>query len=244
MAAENPHTAERAKIAFFDVDETVIRFKSMFRFQEYYHSKTGILPGFLGAYRYRSFLRAMDRYLSDGKPREFINAQYYRGFQGRRRSTVRALARQWFRDMRNGGESIYIPAVVDIIRRHQADGARIVLVSGSFVELLEPIAEELGVSHILATRLETLRDRYTGNILPPQMIGDGKAIAVRALLAAEGVGAAESWAYGDHISDIAMLEEVDHPNIVSRDPHMVALATERHWGLVDPLPDQEEEYHA
>lgn len=234
MATNTRNGATYKKFAFFDVDETVVRFKTMFEFQRYYFSKTGLLPGVTGDYRYRKFVSEIDRHLRNGKPREFINTLYYKGFRGRKQSSVCELVRQWREDLKKSSEPIFVPATLDIIRRHQKEGTKIVLVSGSFIELLEPLAEELGAFKILATRLEVKNGRYTGNILPPQMIGAGKALALRRLLEEEGVSRSDAWAYGDHSSDVAMLEEVDHPAIVSRDPDMMALAANRGWELVDP----------
>lgn len=225
------------KFAFFDVDETVIRFKSMFLFNEYYCKNVGVLPSLFGGLRHRIFMRLIQSYWRDGRSREFINALYYHRFKGRKRSTVRELSWRWYNAMRNEHQSIYNPAALNIIRRHQENRTKIVLVSGSFEELLEPIAEELGVDRVLATQLEVSRGRYTGKIVPPQMIGAGKALAVRTLLAAEGANRADAWAYGDHTSDIAMLEEVDHPTIVSSDKRMIEIAMERGWPIVDPLGD-------
>ncbi|AWJ90326.1 hypothetical protein Sp245p_11270 [Azospirillum baldaniorum] len=227
--------ASGKRFAFFDVDETVIRFKSMFVFANHYYNRTGPLPGVIGPLRHRAFMARMNGYLRAGRSREFINMAYYREFAGRSQAAVQRLVRDWFRELRESGQDIYFPAVLEVIRRHQAANTRVVLVSGSFTELLEPIAEELNVFKVLATRLKVENGRYTGAILPQQMIGAGKAAAVRLLLEDEGADRADSWAYGDHHSDIPMLSEVGHPTIVSRDPEMIRLAAERQWDVLDPL---------
>lgn len=223
-----------ARFAFFDVDETIVHFKSMFSFHQYWCEHEGPFASVVGAWRHRQFLDRMARHLAAGRSREYINDLYYRGFAGRSRDAVLKCVEHWFDDMQKAPGGIWIPATLAIVRRHQRDGAQIVLVSGSFHELLQPIADALGADHVLATRLEVRNGRYTGRLIPPQMIGAGKAAAVRTFLAAEACDARLAWAYGDHISDMAMLEEVGHPNIVSNEPHMVSLANDRGWGLVDP----------
>lgn len=223
-----------ARWAFFDVDETVVRFKSMFSFSEFWHRHVGPFAGLAGGWRHRRFLAYMKRQLELGRPREFINAAYYRGFAGRRPEVVGALVGRWFEAVARMPGGIYIPRTLEIIREHQRAGTRIAFVSGSFMELLKPIADDVGADRVLATRLEVAGGRYTGNIVPPQMIGAGKAAAVRGMLEREGIDPARAWAYGDHISDLAMLEQVGHPYIVSNDPQMVAISAERGWGLVNP----------
>ncbi len=225
----------RRRFAFFDVDETVIRFKTMFVFQHYYYRHTGFLPAVTGPIRHRVFLRSMRGYERAGRSREFMNAAYYHFFSGRPKSIVCRLARQWFQELRDTSAEIFFPTVIKVLRQHQMENTSVVLVSGSFTDVLEPIAEELGAYKILATQLETKHGIYTGRLKSPQMIGAGKAAAVRALLMSEGSDRAHAWAYGDHHSDISMLEEVDHPNVVSRDPSMMALAKQRGWRLLDPL---------
>jgi HAD superfamily hydrolase (TIGR01490 family) len=232
---EGASESQRKRFAFFDVDETIVPFKSMFLFAEYYYCHTGVLPAVFGPSRYATFKKKIDDWLQAGRTREFINMAYYREFEGRSRETVRQLVSEWFGELRASRTDFYFPEVLRIIRQHQAAGTRVVLVSGSFLDLLEPIAEELGVYKVLATNLDVRDGRYTGSILPPQMIGAGKAAAVRLLLESENASRADACAYGDHHSDIAMLSEVDYPTIVSRDPEMLALARERQWSVLDPL---------
>jgi phosphoserine phosphatase len=100
-------------------------------------------------------------------------------------------------------------------------------------EILEPLARELGVVHCLATRLEEHEGRYTGEIEGLQMIGQGKADAVRAFLATRGARAAECFAYGDHHTDVPMLEAVGHPVAVIGDPRLAEHARRERWEVLD-----------
>ncbi|PTW62030.1 HAD superfamily hydrolase (TIGR01490 family) [Breoghania corrubedonensis] len=227
-------TAIGERFAFFDVDETLVKFKSMFSFDAFWSWNAGPLASLIGGLRHRRFMSRMTRYVEHGRSREFINALYYSRFAGRSEEQTRSLVARWFEQMKAMPGGIYIPATLEILREHQRQGTAIVLVSGSFIELLAPIAEELAVDHILATRLEIVGGQYTGKILPPQMIGAGKAFAARALLAERRADASACWAYGDHVSDLPLLEEVGHPHIVSSDPLMKEMAEERGWGFIEP----------
>jgi HAD superfamily hydrolase (TIGR01490 family) len=132
----------------------------------------------------------------------------------------------------------YLPATLAALYRHRSAGREIVFVSGSSVDILAPIALELDVHQLLATRQRTVRGRYTGEIEAPQTIGTGKAEAVRRFLTANGNDGSTSFAYGDHDSDVPMLSVVGHPVIVSRQDSMRAIAHKRSWSVLDPFePD-------
>jgi len=124
--------------------------------------------------------------------------------------------------------------VVEILRRHQRDGHRVVLVSGTFQPLLERIAEALGVDEALGTRLAQRNGRYTGGIIPPLCMGQGKAQRIQAFLEGDGRGISlkESFAYADSVSDLPVLEMVGHPVAVYPEEELAALATERGWPVV------------
>lgn len=221
-----------APFAFFDVDNTLLSIKSMFSFQDYYHRHCGGFPALFGPLRSARFNAGIHRYERTGKPREFINRKYYESFRGRSVAEVRDCARSWYADLRRRRDDLFIQPALMALRRHQKQGTEIVLVSGSSVEILTPLAEELDVAHMLATRVEQEDGRYTGVIRPPQTIGRGKAEAVRAFLEAHPCDAAACFAYGDHHSDIPMLEAVGRPCVVAGDPVLEAHAAARSWPVL------------
>jgi HAD superfamily hydrolase (TIGR01490 family) len=124
--------------------------------------------------------------------------------------------------------------VVEILRQHQQEGHRVVLVSGTFQPLLERIAEALRVGDALGTRLAQRNGRYTGGIVPPLCMGRGKARRIRAFLERDGRGISlgESFAYTDSVSDLPVLEMVGHPVAVYPEEELAALAAERGWPVV------------
>src|SRR3546814_15438352 len=78
-----------------------------------------------------------------------------------------------------------------------------------------PIARELNVVHVLANNLEVTSGKYSGNILPPQTIGDGKREAIVGFLKEWKSNPNDCYGYGDHISDLPLLEIVgDRKSVV------------------------------
>lgn len=230
----NLHLTQSApsRYAFFDVDGTILRLRSMLTFQKfYYHHRVRFAPlGALNAWRSRlwwsyNILTQRDRHV--------VNRKYYESFRGRRQAEVREFARRWYEHEKGSRAQLFISDTIKAIEKHRENGVEIVLVSGSFVEILEPLASELGARHCLATILEVQDGRYTGRILPPQMIGDGKARAIRTFLADMQAPATECFAYGDHHTDIPMLETVGRPVAIGGDARLTEHALSRGWEILN-----------
>ena len=120
------------------------------------------------------------------------------------------------------------------LRDHQAQGHRVVLLSGAFEELLAVVGESLGVDEVLGTRLKRAGGRYTGASLPPIPQGDGKIQRLRMHLSASGgpVQLNTGYAYADSITDRPVLEAVGHPVAVYPDQELADLAHQSGWSIV------------
>jgi HAD superfamily hydrolase (TIGR01490 family) len=122
---------------------------------------------------------------------------------------------------------------VSALRAHRAAGDAVVLVSGSFLPCLAPVADDLGVTRVLCTQVTVAPlGTLTGAVEAP-MIGRAKADAVRATIAGLGLSAAACWAYGDHASDLEMLRAVGHPSVVGDDPVLIGQAREHGWPVLE-----------
>lgn len=115
-----------------------------------------------------------------------------------------------------------------LIEQHRAAGRDIVLVSASGEEVVEPIGQLLGVTEVIATRMEAIDGCYSGEI-EFYAAGPGKAEALRSLAATNGYDLADSYAYSDSISDLPMLEAVGHPTAVNPDRALRKAAADRGW---------------
>ncbi|MDT0320779.1 HAD family hydrolase [Streptomyces millisiae] len=202
---------QRPYLVFCDVDETLISTKSMFDFLAF-HTPPGVYRRVAGE------LRSMaDR----GVPRTEVNRAYYRAYRGAPVAEIREAGRRWYAD-RAAREGFYLADTLRALREHRRAGAALVLVSGSFDACLDPIAEAVDASHVLCTRPLTARGRYTGEIETP-MIGEHKEAAVQRLLDEHStVDPADCYAYGDHPSDLPMLDLVGHPVAVGDHPEVLA----------------------
>lgn len=202
--------APPADIVFYDVDETLITVKSMFRFLEFHYRERGLPPS-----AYEEAARTLRRRAAAGISRTVTNREYYRLYAGRRRAELFAHGRAWFDAELAVGTLLHAP-VVSALRRHQEQGALTVLVSGSFRPCLEPLAELLGADEILCSEPLYLGGRCTGLVEHP-VIGAEKGRLARALMRRRGISPSRAAAYADHASDLDLLRSVGRPVAVGDD---------------------------
>jgi len=124
-----------------------------------------------------------------------------------------------------------IPAAARaLLDSHRSDLVVIATATNRFIT--EPIAQELGVEHLIATEPEIRAGRFTGKVAGTPSFREGKAQRAREWLAARGRALGdfpESWFYSDSINDRPLLELVTHPVAVDPDPLLEKLARERGW---------------
>ncbi|MDO5728611.1 MAG: HAD family hydrolase [Actinomycetaceae bacterium] len=123
----------------------------------------------------------------------------------------------------------YVDAL-DEIAIHRAAGHAIVIASASPEPLVEPLAALLNADFVLATKVEIVDGRLTGE-LDDFNHGRVKALAVERLAASQNWDLAECWAYSDSISDLPLLEVVGRPVTVNPDRPLRKLAKERNWPI-------------
>jgi len=214
--------------AFFDVDGTLIHGKSMFSFHEFWYQSWIGLSSKDHREEYEDVTAILRTLQNSDSPRDVVNRRFYELFAGRDVAEVTLCAQAWAqRELAK--PSFLVQEVVVELQSMQDKGIEPVFVSGSFMEVLHPIAQHLGVSHVLATQLLHDGRRYSGRFKPPQTIGAGKAVAVRDFAQEHGAQLQECWAYGDDVSDVDMLEVVGNAVAVIGDCTLESIAKQRGW---------------
>ncbi|CCH79662.1 putative phosphoserine phosphatase (serB) [Nostocoides japonicum T1-X7] len=97
------------------------------------------------------------------------------------------------------------PGARTLVRTLHRLGMTVALVSGGFVEVVEPLAADLGIRHVRANRLEVSGGVLTGRVLGAVVDRAAKASALREFAAAEGLPLARTVAVGDGANDLDML---------------------------------------
>ena len=84
-------------------------------------------------------------------------------------------------------------------------GFAVGLVSGGFLEVVGPLAESLGITHVHANRLEVVDGHLTGRVFGPVVDRAAKAETLRRFAAEEGLPLSRTVAVGDGANDLDML---------------------------------------
>lgn len=119
-------------------------------------------------------------------------------------ATLAGLPESVFADVRD--EVRLTPGARTLVRTLRRLGFSVALVSGGFVEVVGPIATELGIPHVRANRLEVRDGVLTGRVEGPVIDRAAKAAALREFAELEELPLARTVAIGDGANDLDMIE--------------------------------------
>ena len=217
---------------FFDVDETLINVKSMFDFLKYFFQSEAGKISTLGTWKYFLFFYKLKILSKLGVDRSRINKLYYLAYKNKSWDHIKNCGSVWFQE-KIDSKGFLKDTVIRELKEHKKNGAGIVLVSGSFSACLDPLKDYLEADYCLCTKLEIIDDICTGYVIQPQTIGKGKVEAIRLFLKQCGFSDLQScFAYGDHISDVPMMEIVGNPVVVINTKEFEMYAKSRGWRML------------
>ena len=149
-----------------------------------------------------------------------------RDFTGVPEKQVEEEARQIFEERIL--DTLY-PEAAQIVAGHLAQGHEVVIVSGATRYVVEPLAEHLGVKHILYTRLEVHDGVLTGRVIDPVCFEEGKIYWLQQFIEEQKIDLALSYFYTDSVTDLPLLDLVGHPVVTNPDPMLYRTAVRRRW---------------
>ena len=100
---------------------------------------------------------------------------------------------------------VVTPGVPEMVAAVQAAGGKVSVVSGGFHEVLDPVAEQLGLDFWSANRLEVADGVLTGGLTGPIIDAQAKADALVEWAAASDVPLRQTVAVGDGANDLQMM---------------------------------------
>jgi phosphoserine phosphatase len=95
--------------------------------------------------------------------------------------------------------------VPEMVAAVQNAGGRVAVVSGGFHEILDPVAETLGLDHWRANRLEVADGHLTGGLVGPIIDAEAKAHTLREWANDFGIPLSQTVAVGDGANDLEMM---------------------------------------
>lgn len=219
-----------AVAAFFDIDGTLIAKSSGPLYMKYLRQR--------GEIRRRDVLRTLYfyvRYRLNMLDIEVALERSSRWIRGRREAAVADRCRHWYEEM---VRQYVQPELVRRIEEHKAKGHLVAILSSTTNYLAGPLAEDLGIEHLLVSHLIVKDGRFTGDAERPLCYGVGKIHWARRFAAAHDVDLAASYFYTDSASDLPMLEIVGHPQVVNPDLVLRREARRRGWPVLWLRVDQ------
>ncbi|MBN8867389.1 MAG: HAD-IB family hydrolase [Solirubrobacterales bacterium] len=124
------------------------------------------------------------------------------------------------------------PEVLAEVHRHQDEGRETYIVSAAGSDMVESLAQVLGMDGGIGTRYVVEDGAYTGALDGPFVYGPGKVIAIEALAEERNLDLAGSWAYSDSASDLPMLGVVGNAVAVNPDAPLLEVARREGWQVM------------
>jgi HAD superfamily hydrolase (TIGR01490 family) len=215
------------EIAFFDVDNTLLRGASL------YHMGVGAWRlRFISLADILSFGWNQTRFLAVGESGVNINRLRVRSMEiitGHSRAELVSLSHDIF-DSRLTHR--LWPETVAVAHAHLKAGREVWLVTATAQEVADVIAERLDLTGALGTRLDSVDGIFTGRLEHGICHGSRKAEVARELAEARGTDLGRCWAYSDSHNDIPLLELVGNPVAVNPDTILRRYALARGWPIM------------
>lgn len=217
---------ERPVAAFFDLDKTIIASSSALAF-----SRPLLREGLINR---RAALRSAYAQLvfslagADADKTERMRAEVSALCAGWDVAQVSAIVAETLHDVVD--PLVYVEAT-ELIARHKADGHDVIVLSATGEEVVAPVAEMLGATRSVATRMQIIDGRYSGQV-DFYCYGENKAVAAKQLAATYGYDLNDCHAYTDSSTDIPLLEVVGHPSAVNPDKTLRRHAAEHGWPIL------------
>ncbi|MBU2874083.1 HAD family hydrolase [Marinobacter salexigens] len=119
-----------------------------------------------------------------------------------------------------------------LLDSHRERGHTLMIITATNQFVTGPIADALGIEHLIATDPEMVNGRYTGEVAGTPSFQEGKVTRLNDWLAATGENLNGAWFYSDSHNDLPLLERVDNPVAVDPDPKLEAFARDKGWDIM------------
>lgn len=134
--------------------------------------------------------------------------------------------------MRDYVEPMVLPKGEALIAEHRKAGDYIMMITATNRFITGPIAERLGMDHLIATECGMEHGRYTGQLTGVPSFQAGKITRLNSWLSDNRANLLDSHFYSDSHNDLPLLEKVSRAVAVDPDERLRAIALERGWDVI------------
>jgi putative phosphoserine phosphatase/1-acylglycerol-3-phosphate O-acyltransferase len=145
---------------------------------------------------------------------------------GRSEEEVTELFERLFRERIAG---MVYPEARALVRAHHRAGHTVALATSAIRYQAAPLAEDLGVDHLLCSEVELVQGNFSGFLAGEVLWGPAKARAVTRMAAHEDVDLSRSYGYANGDEDVPFLEVVGQPRPLNPASGLQRVARERDW---------------
>jgi HAD superfamily hydrolase (TIGR01490 family) len=211
------------KYDFFDVDHTIINGSSGPLFLRK-GVQLGLFPSLTLLYIPFFFLQYYIGSL-EADSRDW----HFSVLSGRSLQELEEVARANFETMKR---RVY-PEMRHLIEEFQGQGRQVVLATSSLDLIVRPLAEDLGIREVIATKLEFVEERCTGRFAEGPLLKEKKKDKVYDFIRSRGAEWRECSFYSDSVNDLSLMESVSDPVAVNPDRRLRRIASARGWRVLD-----------
>ncbi|MFW3614044.1 histidinol-phosphatase [Billgrantia antri] len=212
-------------LAIFDLDNTLLSIDSDHAWGEFLLEQ--------GAVDAEAYREANDRFMADYEAGTLdIHAFLSVALKPLADNSPEQLAAWHQQFMASKIEPSILPKGEELLARHRSRGDTLLIITATNRFITGPIAERLGVDHLIAVEPEVLEGRYTGKVSGTPSYREGKVKRLEEWLADKDLTLDDAWFYSDSHNDLALLRLVEHPVAVDPDPTLREEAEKRGWRIM------------
>jgi HAD superfamily hydrolase (TIGR01490 family) len=212
-------------LALFDLDNTLIAGDSDHLWGDFLVSQ-----GRVDATEHK----ALNAHFYDQYKNGELNIDEYLAFAlgpmtGMTKETLAPLQRQFVRDHI---EPILLDAAFALLEQHRALGDTLVIITATNTLVTQPIADRLGVEHLIGCEAEIIEGFYTGKPKGVPSFAHGKVARIQTWCEDNKKSMENAVFYSDSHNDLPLLRTVDRAVAVDPDDRLREEAVRKGWDVI------------
>ncbi|MGR4067351.1 HAD-IB family hydrolase [Halomonas sp. LR3S48] len=212
-------------LAIFDLDNTLLSIDSDHAWGEFLLEQ--------GAVDAEAYREANDRFMADYEAGTLdIHAFLAVALRPLAENSPEQLAAWHQQFMASKVEPSILAKGEELLARHRSRGDTLLIITATNRFITGPIAQRLGVDHLIAVEPEVRDGRYTGKVSGTPSYREGKVKRLEEWLAGTDLTLDDAWFYSDSHNDLPLLQLVEHPVAVDPDPTLREEAEKRGWRIM------------